>query len=42
MTTADVEEYKVVLSVGDTTFLDYRSIKLKREGYGEQGMVGMV
>ncbi len=40
MTTADVEEYKVVLSVGDTTFLDYRSIKLKREGYGPTGNGG--
>jgi hypothetical protein len=28
-----VEEYEVVLSVGDTTFLDYGSIKAKREGY---------
>ncbi len=26
MTTAAAEEYKLVLSVGDTTFLDYRSI----------------
>ncbi|MDJ0691196.1 MAG: hypothetical protein QNJ41_22145 [Xenococcaceae cyanobacterium MO_188.B32] len=31
MTTAAAEEYELVLSVGDTTFLDYRSIKLKRE-----------
>jgi len=30
MTTAAVEEYKVMLSVGDTTFLDYRNIKEKR------------
>ena len=37
MTTAAVEEYKVILSVGDTTFLDYRSIKLKKEGYGPTG-----
>lgn len=34
MTTAAVEENKLVLSVGDTTFLDDRSIKVKREGYG--------
>jgi len=37
MTTAAVEEYKVILSVGDTTFLDYRKIKEKREGYGPTG-----
>jgi hypothetical protein len=37
MTTAAVEEYKVILSVGDTTFLDYRNIKGKREGYGPTG-----
>ena len=40
MTTAAAEEYKLVLSVGDTTFLDYRSIKLKREGYGPTGNGG--
>jgi hypothetical protein len=40
MTTAAVEEYKLVLSVGDTTFLDYRSIKVKREGYGPTGNGG--
>lgn len=40
MTTADVEEYEVVLSVGDTTFLDYGSIKLKKEGYGPIGKGG--
>ena len=40
MTTAAVEEYKVILSVGDTTFLDYRSIKLKKEGYGPTGNGG--
>jgi|GEM_PF-4558184 len=34
MTTAAVEEYETILSVGDTTFLDYRGIKVKREGYG--------
>ncbi len=40
MTTAAAEEYEVVLSVGDTTFLDYRSIKAKREGYGPTGNGG--
>lgn len=40
MTTAAVEEYDVVLSVGDTTFLDYRSIKVKRKGYGPTGNGG--
>ena len=40
MTTAAAEEYKLVLSVGDTTFLDYRSIKVKREGYGPTGTGG--
>ncbi len=40
MTTTAVEEYELVLSVGDTTFLDYRSIKAKREGYGPTGNGG--
>ena len=40
MTTAAVEEYKIMLSVGDTTFLDYRNIKEKREGYGPTGKGG--
>ena len=40
MTTAAVEEYKVILSVGDTSFLDYRNIKKKREGYGATGKGG--
>ncbi len=40
MTTAATEEYELVLAVGDTTFLDYRSIKLKREGYGPTGNGG--
>ena len=40
MTTAAAEEYKLVLSVGDTTFLDYRKIKVKREGYGPTGNGG--
>ena len=40
MTTANLEEYKVMLSVGDTTFLDYRNIKEKKEGYGPTGKGG--
>jgi hypothetical protein len=40
MTTAAVEEYKTILSVGDTTFLDYRGIKVKKEGYGPTGNGG--
>lgn len=40
MTTAAVEEYKEILCVGDTTYLDYRSIKEKREGYGPTGNGG--
>jgi hypothetical protein len=40
MTTAAVEEYPVILSVGDTTFLDYGKIKEKREGYGPTGNGG--
>jgi Transposase DDE domain len=40
MTTAAVEEYETILSVGDTTFLDYRGIKVKREGYGPTGNGG--
>jgi hypothetical protein len=40
MTTEAAEEYKVVLSVGDTTFLDYGTIKAKKEGYGPTGNGG--
>lgn len=40
MTIAAVEEYKSILSVGDTTYLDYRPIKEKREGYGPTGNGG--
>ena len=40
MTTAAAEEYKEILCVGDTTYLDYRSIKEKREGYGPTGNGG--
>jgi hypothetical protein len=39
-TTAAVEEYETLLSVGDTTFLDDRGIKVKREGYGPTGNGG--
>jgi hypothetical protein len=40
MTIAAAEEFKVILSVGDTTFLDYRAIRAKREGYGPTGNGG--
>ena len=36
-TRRQVSEQAVVLSVGDTTYLDYREIVKKREGYGPQG-----
>ena len=37
MTTEAAEKYEVVLSVGDTTFLDYGNIRVKTEGYGPTG-----
>jgi hypothetical protein len=40
MTADTVGERDVVLCVGDTTFLDYGSIMLKREGYGPIGNGG--
>lgn len=40
MTTATVAEGEVVLCVGDTTFLDYGKIVIKREGYGPIGNGG--
>lgn len=40
MTAATVAEREVVLCVGDTTFFDYGSIKVKREGYGPTGNGG--
>ena len=40
MTVEIVAEYDVVLCVGDTTFLDYDSIVVKREGYGPIGKGG--
>lgn len=40
MTIAAAEEFTVILSVGDTTFLDYGAIRAKREGYGPTGNGG--
>lgn len=40
MTDQTVRESEVVLCVGDTTFLDYGSIVVKREGYGPIGNGG--
>jgi len=40
MTIAGVEEHNTILSVGDTTYLDYRGIKEKKEGYGPTGNGG--
>ena len=40
MTAASVAERDTVLCVGDTTYLDYRNILVKREGYGPQGNGG--
>jgi hypothetical protein len=40
MSAVTVKEQEVVLSVGDTTFLDYRQIVVKREGYGPIGKAG--
>jgi hypothetical protein len=40
MTTETVGKSEVVLCVGDTTFLDYDSIVIKREGYGPIGKGG--
>ena len=40
MTARSVSEAELVLSVGDTTYLDYRKIKVKQEGYGPQGSGG--
>lgn len=40
MTAETVAEYDVVLCVGDTTFLDYGSITVKKEGYGPIGKGG--
>ncbi len=40
MTCETAAEQKIVLSVGDTTFLDYGNIKVKREGYEPTGKGG--
>ena len=40
MTAETVAERDVVLCVGDTSFLDYGSIKAKTEGYGPIGKAG--
>ncbi len=40
MTSATVTENEVVLCVGNTTFLDYGKIVIKREGYGPAGNGG--
>ena len=40
MTARSVSKQAVVLSVGDTTYLDYGEILAKREGYGPQGNGG--
>jgi hypothetical protein len=40
MTVAAAEEHEVILAVGDTTFLDYGTIKAKKEGYGPTGNGG--
>ncbi len=40
MTSIAVAQREVMLCIGDTTFLDYGSIKVKREGYGPIGSGG--
>ena len=40
MTASRVSDQAVVLSVGDTTYLDYGKILAKRDGYGPQGNGG--
>jgi hypothetical protein len=40
MTARVVELKELVLSIGDTTYLNYNNIKLKREGYGPIGNGG--
>ena len=40
MTAAVVSGQSMVLSVGDTTYLDYGPMLKKREGYGPQGSGG--
>ncbi len=36
----DAQALKIVLAVGDTTFLNYKNIKAKRDGYGPIGNGG--
>ena len=40
MTASSMSQEDIVLSVGDTTYLDYGGILVKREGYGPQGNGG--
>ena len=40
MTASTVSRQELVLSVGDTTYLDYRKILVKQDGYGPQGKGG--
>ena len=40
MSAHEVSKREIVLCVGDTTYLDYGTIKVKREGYGPQGNGG--
>jgi hypothetical protein len=40
MTASNVSKHDVVLSVGDTSYLDYRKILAKQDGYGPQGKGG--
>ena len=39
-TARETQSLPVVLAVGDTTFLDYKNIKAKRDGYGPIGNGG--
>lgn len=39
-TASGAQKLAVVLAVGDTTYLDYKNIKVKREGYGPIGQGG--
>lgn len=36
----DAQALKIVLAVGDTTFLNYKNLKAKRDGYGPIGNGG--
>lgn len=39
-TAREAQNLPIVLAVGDTTFLDYKNIKAKRDGYGPIGNGG--